>query len=137
MKRYGVPSGYVEGLNDARAPLADFFSLLLGECRPCRISTVSYAFVYPLRLSYCEVLFTRIRLALFSQRESGRREPYATVSVKLVSNRPRPGQTNDEFEFIQDADDERCPPALLRKTFSASLGDRNARVSDQPLGAPP
>jgi hypothetical protein len=27
----GVPSGYVEGLNDARTPLADFFSILLEE----------------------------------------------------------------------------------------------------------
>jgi hypothetical protein len=27
----GVPLGYVEGLNDARTPLADFFSILLGD----------------------------------------------------------------------------------------------------------
>jgi hypothetical protein len=31
VKAQGVPSGYVEGLNDARTPLADFFSSLLGE----------------------------------------------------------------------------------------------------------
>ena len=29
MKSRGVPSGYVEGLNDARTTLADFFSILL------------------------------------------------------------------------------------------------------------
>jgi hypothetical protein len=29
VKARGVPLGYVEGLNDARTPLADFFSLLL------------------------------------------------------------------------------------------------------------
>jgi hypothetical protein len=29
VKGRGVPSGYVEGLNDARTPLADFFSILL------------------------------------------------------------------------------------------------------------
>ena len=29
MKTRGVPSGYVEDLNDARTPLADFFSILL------------------------------------------------------------------------------------------------------------
>jgi len=29
VKARGVPSGYVEGLNDARTPLADFFSILL------------------------------------------------------------------------------------------------------------
>ena len=29
MKSRGVPSGYVEGLNDARTPLADFFNSLL------------------------------------------------------------------------------------------------------------
>jgi len=28
VKAQGVPSGYVEGLNDARTPLADFFSSL-------------------------------------------------------------------------------------------------------------
>ena len=30
MKARGVPFGYVEGLNDARTMLADFFSILLG-----------------------------------------------------------------------------------------------------------
>jgi len=29
VKARGVPSGYVEGLNDARTKLADFFTLLL------------------------------------------------------------------------------------------------------------
>ena len=29
MKARSVPSGYVEGLNDARTPLADFFIILL------------------------------------------------------------------------------------------------------------
>ena len=29
VKGRGVPSGYVEGLNEARTPLAEFFSLLL------------------------------------------------------------------------------------------------------------
>ncbi len=29
VKSRGVPSGYVEGLNDARTKLADFFSILL------------------------------------------------------------------------------------------------------------
>jgi hypothetical protein len=29
VKIRGVPLGYVEGLNDARTPLADFFSILL------------------------------------------------------------------------------------------------------------
>jgi hypothetical protein len=29
VKDRGVPFGYVEGLNDARTPLADFFSILL------------------------------------------------------------------------------------------------------------
>jgi hypothetical protein len=29
MKGRGVPFGYVEGLNEARTPLADFFSILL------------------------------------------------------------------------------------------------------------
>ena len=29
VKARGVPVGYVEGLNDARTPLADFFSILL------------------------------------------------------------------------------------------------------------
>jgi hypothetical protein len=28
MKGRGVPAGYVEGLNDARTKLADFFSIL-------------------------------------------------------------------------------------------------------------
>jgi hypothetical protein len=31
VKGRGVPSGYVEGLNDARTPLADFFSILLDK----------------------------------------------------------------------------------------------------------
>ena len=31
VKIRGVPLGYVEGLNDARTPLADFFSILLEE----------------------------------------------------------------------------------------------------------
>ena len=35
MKARGVPSGYVEGLNDARTPLAGVFSILLGEERLC------------------------------------------------------------------------------------------------------
>ena len=30
VKDRGVPSGYVEGLNDVRTLLADFFSILLG-----------------------------------------------------------------------------------------------------------
>ena len=30
-KGRGVPSGYVEGLNDARTPLADFFSILVAS----------------------------------------------------------------------------------------------------------
>ena len=37
VKTRGVPSGYVEDLNDVRTPLADFFSILLelgGECSP-------------------------------------------------------------------------------------------------------
>jgi len=29
VKTRGVPQGYVEGLNDARTTLADFFSILL------------------------------------------------------------------------------------------------------------
>ena len=33
VKAQGVPSGYVEGLNDARTPLADFFSSLLEKKR--------------------------------------------------------------------------------------------------------
>ena len=33
MKGRGVPLGYVEGLNDARTMLADFFSILLGTGR--------------------------------------------------------------------------------------------------------
>jgi hypothetical protein len=33
VKSRGVPSGYVEGLNDARTTLADFFSILLGSQR--------------------------------------------------------------------------------------------------------
>jgi len=61
---------------------------MLGKCRLCRIATVNFAFVHPLLLSYCEVLLTCARLASFSQRKRGRGEPYATVSVKLVSNRP-------------------------------------------------
>jgi hypothetical protein len=36
VKARGVPAGYVEGLNEARTPLADFFSALLratlGRC---------------------------------------------------------------------------------------------------------
>ena len=31
MRAQGVPLGYVEGLNDARTPLADFFSILLRD----------------------------------------------------------------------------------------------------------
>ena len=33
MKGRGVPLGYVEGLNDARTLLADFFSILLTQRR--------------------------------------------------------------------------------------------------------
>ena len=33
MKARGVPLRYVEGLNDARTPLADFFSILLNRLR--------------------------------------------------------------------------------------------------------
>ena len=33
LKDRGVPSGYVEGLNDARTTLADFFSILLNRLR--------------------------------------------------------------------------------------------------------
>jgi hypothetical protein len=32
VKGRGVPSGYVEGLNDARTRLAGFFSIRLGIC---------------------------------------------------------------------------------------------------------
>jgi hypothetical protein len=35
VKGRGVPSGYVEGLNDARTPLADFFSSLLERTAAC------------------------------------------------------------------------------------------------------
>ena len=31
MKIRGIPLGYGEGQNDARPPLADFFSILLGS----------------------------------------------------------------------------------------------------------
>ena len=31
------PLGYVEGLNDARTKLADFFSILLGGVRACSL----------------------------------------------------------------------------------------------------
>jgi hypothetical protein len=31
------PLGYVEGLNDARTKLADFFSILLGGVRTCSL----------------------------------------------------------------------------------------------------
>ena len=34
MKGRGVPSGYVEGLNDARTLLEDFFSILLETATP-------------------------------------------------------------------------------------------------------
>jgi len=34
VKDRGVPLGYVEVLNDARTPLAGFFSILLGGPRP-------------------------------------------------------------------------------------------------------
>ena len=37
MKARIVPLGYVEGLNDARTPLADFFSTLLAR-RPGHVS---------------------------------------------------------------------------------------------------
>jgi hypothetical protein len=33
VKGRGVPSGYVEGLNDARTPLADFFSIMLTQTK--------------------------------------------------------------------------------------------------------
>ncbi len=39
MKGRGVPSGYVEGLNDARTLLADFFSILLENPRQLRLNT--------------------------------------------------------------------------------------------------
>ena len=32
VKSRGVPSGYVEGLNEARTPPAEFFSILLEAC---------------------------------------------------------------------------------------------------------
>jgi hypothetical protein len=35
-----VPSGYVEGLNDARTPLVDFFSILLDWSFPGRVKGI-------------------------------------------------------------------------------------------------
>jgi len=40
VKARSVPSGYVEGLNDARTPLADFFSILLVCCHNDGISRI-------------------------------------------------------------------------------------------------
>ncbi len=39
VKSRGVPLGYVEGLSDARTPLADFFSILL-DARGDRVKTL-------------------------------------------------------------------------------------------------
>ena len=40
VKGRGYPLGYVEGLNDARTTLADFFSILLAYGWPLRIDLV-------------------------------------------------------------------------------------------------
>jgi len=45
VKDRGVPSGYVEGLNDARTLLADFFSILLVKDTDCGWFIVSVAFI--------------------------------------------------------------------------------------------
>jgi hypothetical protein len=53
VKTRGVPSGYVEDLNDARTPLADFFSILLETIMkghwPVKVGRVKFG-LHPRRL---------------------------------------------------------------------------------------
>jgi hypothetical protein len=57
VKVRGVPSGYVEGLNDARTQLADFFSFLLVKDTDCGwffVSLRSFHMLQPEIVEVCD-----------------------------------------------------------------------------------
>jgi len=79
VKGRGVPSGYVEGLNEARTPPADFFSILLDDIVPSG--------TYPIRETMGRIDIHQTWGFMFHMGRESR--PYAASnSRQRATNRP-------------------------------------------------